>query len=592
MTGTTRAWAARRRARTVQRILMLGVSPLAAQLAAEIERRPGCRCAVVGVLDDTPPPAGRLAACYLGPLRRLATAVQTIRPHRIVVGLWDRDRIPVPALLNAHIAHDVIVEDAADFYEWLTGKVAFEALTPMRAVAVGRDRPSSKRLAIAGVLTRLAAAAVLLLAAPLMALIALAIKLDSTGPVLFAQPRVGLRGRSFTLLKFRTMHNRPGRSEWECDNRDRVTRTGRWLRAFRLDELPQFFNIVRGDMSLIGPRPHPASNFELFTLVGRNLVERTGAPINCYALRSLVRPGLTGWAQVRYQYANNLDEEIEKLRYDLYYVKHRSIGLNLRILFETIRTIFGGFAYGRKLRAVPGPAVVASVPPTSAVPVTARPERAIRAASHRPMVGLAAGIGVLMLWSAGVAHAQTRNNASPAPVGPPPTSAPAVADRQYEISIDDVIEVSVWDNTALTRTVRVRPDGRISLPLLNDLPAAGLTPMALQNSVTHALEPFIKGTPQVSVILQEIHKREISVIGEVKAPGRYALTNALTVLDALAMAGGLTEYADKGGIVILRRDGDKTTRIPFAYEVLLSGKDWHDGRENLLVRPDDIIVVR
>jgi lipopolysaccharide/colanic/teichoic acid biosynthesis glycosyltransferase len=178
---------------------------------------------------------------------------------------------------------------------------------------------------------------------PLLALIALAVKLESAGPVLFVQVRMGAGGRPFNLLKFRTM--RPAgqhSSEWECDNRDRVTRVGKWLRASRLDELPQFINVLRGEMNLVGPRPHPASNFELFTLVTRNLNNLTGSPICYYKLRSMVRPGITGWAQVRYRYANNLEEEIEKLKYDLYYVKYASSLLDLRIALETVRVMIFG----------------------------------------------------------------------------------------------------------------------------------------------------------------------------------------------------------------------------------------------------------
>jgi lipopolysaccharide/colanic/teichoic acid biosynthesis glycosyltransferase len=206
------------------------------------------------------------------------------------------------------------------------------------------------------------AAVALVLLAPILAVIALAIKLDSPGPVFFAQRRVGMHGRPFTLLKFRTMRDEHGRrSEWAGDNLDRVTRLGRWLRRFRLDELPQFINILRGEMNLVGPRPHPVSNLELFTLVARNLNELTGEAINCYTLRLVVRPGLTGWAQVRYRYANNLDEEIEKLGYDLYYVKRMSPWLDLRVLFETLR-VFGGRVAedaASSAPAAPRPAVTA-----------------------------------------------------------------------------------------------------------------------------------------------------------------------------------------------------------------------------------------
>ena len=192
-------------------------------------------------------------------------------------------------------------------------------------------------LAIGRGLSLLASVVALVSLAPLLCLIALAIKLDSLGPVLFVHDRVGLRGQRFKLLKFRTMHPVTAEtSEWVLDNSHRITRVGKWLRKFRLDELPQFVNIVCGEMNLVGPRPHPASNFELFK-------ER----IPYYSLRSAVRPGITGWAQVRYGYANNLEEEIQKMRYDLYYIKHLSLRFDLRILFDTVKIVL----FGRGSRA-------------------------------------------------------------------------------------------------------------------------------------------------------------------------------------------------------------------------------------------------
>src|SRR5206468_8565390 len=155
-------------------------------------------------------------------------------------------------------------------------------------------------------------------------------KAGSPGPVFFVHDRVGLRGRRLKLLKFRTMiaAERPV-SEWVRDNGDRLTRVGKWLRLYHLDELPQLINVLRGEMNLVGPRPHPVRNFELF-------MEK----IPYYALRATVRPGLTGWAQVRQGYANGLDEETEKMRYDLYYIKHMSAWLDLRILCHTARLLW------------------------------------------------------------------------------------------------------------------------------------------------------------------------------------------------------------------------------------------------------------
>jgi lipopolysaccharide/colanic/teichoic acid biosynthesis glycosyltransferase len=321
-----------------ERLLILGSTPLAMELVRELERRRDRKRRLLGLLSDGAPTEPVSALC-LGPLATLESVVEQRQPHRIVVALAERRGItPISALLDCYVRRGIIVEDAAVFYERLTGKLALESLTPMSLVA-SRLFPTRGQEAFARAASLVAALACLALFAPLFLILALAIKWDSSGPVLFRQTRVGARGRPFTLLKYRTMHTGAGTSEWEADNHHRVTRVGRLLRRFRLDELPQVINILRGEMNLVGPRPHPASNLELFTLVGRNLNELTGIAIGCYALRLLVRPGMTGWAQVRYRYANNLDEEIEKLRYDLYYIKHRSPWLDLRILASTLKVV-------------------------------------------------------------------------------------------------------------------------------------------------------------------------------------------------------------------------------------------------------------
>ena len=330
-----------------ERLLIVGMVPLTEQIIREINAQPGGRRVIVGVVDDQASPVTPSAEWPpVGPASRLAAIVEESKPDRVLVALGERRRrTPIRTLLESCVARGIAVEDAAEFYERLTGKLAIESLTPTSIVFARRFGPSRSGQAANRALSLLVAAVGLVMLSPLLALIALAVKLESAGPVLFVQSRVGAHGRPFALLKFRTM--RPAgeqHSEWECDNRDRVTRVGRWLRAFRLDELPQFVNVLRGEMNLVGPRPHPVSNFELFTLVSRNLNELTGSPIGYYALRTMVRPGITGWAQVRYHYANNIEEEIEKLRYDLFYVKYASTALDLRVLVQTIKVIFRSHA--------------------------------------------------------------------------------------------------------------------------------------------------------------------------------------------------------------------------------------------------------
>jgi exopolysaccharide biosynthesis polyprenyl glycosylphosphotransferase len=173
-----------------------------------------------------------------------------------------------------------------------------------------------------------------LISAPLMAITALAIKVDSIGPVLYDQERVGENGRVFTVYKFRSMRTDAedaGQPIWARDGDDRVTRVGRVIRATRLDELPQLWNVMRGDMSFVGPRPERPF-----------FVEQLAREIPFYVQRHAVRPGITGWAQVKYQYGSSIEDAMEKLRYDLYYIKHMSIFFDLTIVLDTVKVILFG----------------------------------------------------------------------------------------------------------------------------------------------------------------------------------------------------------------------------------------------------------
>jgi len=351
-----------------ERTLIIGATPLARKLVKEIAAR---RCGRAVIVDDEIPTDSPLGDLIAGPLTRLAEIIEAHRPDRIIVALSDRrGRLPMRELLEARVG-GIPVDDAVEFYEKLTGKIAIEALTPSHLLSSHGFRKSRADLAFGHALSLLVSVLALVVLVPLFGLIALAIRIDSPGPVFFVHQRVGLRGRRFNLLKFRTMHpaNRTT-SEWVRDNRERITRVGRWLRAYRLDELPQLINVLRGELNLVGPRPHPVSNFELF---------RTNIPY--YSLRALVRPGLTGWAQVRQGYANSLDEETEKMRYDLYYIKHMSVWLDLRILCQTAGAILSGReapdatsaagTSGHGDQSLPQPRLVAS--PALVRPITTSP---------------------------------------------------------------------------------------------------------------------------------------------------------------------------------------------------------------------------
>ena len=334
-----------------ERVLVLGSGPMAVKLIEEIEAARPQRYDVAGVVDDqTPDAESPLARHWRGICDELPRIVRESQPACIVLAAADRrSRLPLQSLLESRV-RGIVVEDALDFYERLTGKIAIEALRPSVLIMSKGFRNHGPAETTARVVSMVVAVIGLILCAPLLALLALLVKLDSRGPVFFYQPRAGRDGHPFDLIKFRTMHptdNAP--SEWVSDNIHRITRVGRWLRRFRLDELPQLVNVLRGEMNLIGPRPHPVSNHAVFM-----------DQIAYYGLRASVRPGVTGWAQVRYGYANNLEEETEKMRYDLFYIKNRSIWLDTRILFETV----GIMAFGTGASEVrrPSPSRSALVP--------------------------------------------------------------------------------------------------------------------------------------------------------------------------------------------------------------------------------------
>jgi exopolysaccharide biosynthesis polyprenyl glycosylphosphotransferase len=323
-------------ARGVERVLILGSGPLARKIANEIDGAPAAPYRVVGFLADADPGARPPAAApgpVVRPLRDVGPTIAELGPDRLVVALSERrGRLPVRELL-ASCAGGLRVEDGIEFYEQLTCKLAIENLSPSTLIFDHVLQKSRWQLACRRFVSVAGAALGLVLTAPLFAVVAALVKLGSPGPVFFVQERVGLHGRIFRLIKFRTMQGEPpkGDSVWRRDDVPRVTRVGRWLRDLHLDELPQFINVLKGDMDLVGPRPEMACNVEAMT-----------EHIPYYALRHAVRPGVTGWAQIRQGYAVTLPEVTEKVRYDLYYVKHMSVWLDLRIMVATAHILLRG----------------------------------------------------------------------------------------------------------------------------------------------------------------------------------------------------------------------------------------------------------
>ena len=308
------------------RVLLIGHRPIARKFLYEVERFPGRGYTIIGIVEESPADqTQRTPFLVLGTIDELQTIVRAVKPDLIVLALSDRrGKMPVAELLEFQ-ANGIRVEDVADAYERVSGKLPIEVVTPGQLIVSQKLRKSEALKATQRAISFIASLLLLIVCAPVLAVVAIAIKLDSGAPILFRHTRLGKGGRPFQCLKFRTMQPvQRIQSEWVSDNSERITRVGKWLRRLRIDELPQLVNVIRGDMNLVGPRPHPVTNLQLFC-----------ESIPYYTLRGSIRPGITGWAQVRYHYANNLEEETEKMRYDLYYIKHMSIWMDVKIIFRT-----------------------------------------------------------------------------------------------------------------------------------------------------------------------------------------------------------------------------------------------------------------
>jgi len=322
-------YALAKRAPFSERVLILGGGPLAAELTRHIRTRPDLALRLVGVVGPAPEPGAR----HLGDYGDVGDVIRRHRPDRIVVAMPDRrGNLPVSDLLACRFRR-IEVEEGTRVFERFTGRLAVESLTPSTLIFGDGFRARRLPLVLMRALSVAIALATLVLTAPLIAVIALAIRLESQGPAFFVQERVGLHGRRFRLVKFRTMREGAGAADsvWGRDNASRVTRLGALLRRYRLDELPQCLNILRGDMNLVGPRPEMAANVATFSAV-----------IPFYNLRHEVRPGLTGWAQVKAGYSMSTEEVTRKLCYDLYYIKHMSPAFDLQILVDTVKFVLSG----------------------------------------------------------------------------------------------------------------------------------------------------------------------------------------------------------------------------------------------------------
>ncbi len=316
------------------RVLLVGCDPIIQAIADVIRRHPSVPFRLRGVISTEASRApADLVFAVCGQASDLHALVASLRADRVAVSAQAAASLEPSDLLELRRkgAH---VEDALTLYESLTGRVPVAILNP-RQIGYGRAFPQHRLVrAVTRCASALLAVLLLLLLAPLLLFLALAICVDSRGPVFYRQERIGLAGRRFFVLKFRSM--RADAEElsgpvWASQRDPRVTRVGGILRKLRLDELPQLCNVLRGEMAFIGPRPERP-----------NFVEMLAKHIPYYDLRHSIRPGITGWAQVCAGYGATVDESREKLEYDLFYLKNRSLALDTLILIKTIKIMLRG----------------------------------------------------------------------------------------------------------------------------------------------------------------------------------------------------------------------------------------------------------
>ena len=318
-----------------ERLLLIGTGPGSVELARELlELRHTLGVQIVGFVDPDPLQVGKpvLNPGVIGTIGDVPEIVRARQVDRVVVSLADaRGKLPVDQLLDMKLNDGVSFDHLASVYEEYTGKIAVENLRPSWFIFSDGFHKSPALITAKRAIDVVVGAVGLMLAAPVMVPVAALIKITSRGPVLYHQDRVGHHGRIFTVHKFRSMVEGAEAGTgaiWSQPNDSRITPVGRVLRRTRLDELPQLWNVLRGDMSLVGPRPERPEFV-------RSLTEQ----IPFYGQRHVVRPGLTGWAQVRYTYGASVEDAMKKLQYDLYYIKNMSVALDLFVLFSTVKTV-------------------------------------------------------------------------------------------------------------------------------------------------------------------------------------------------------------------------------------------------------------
>ena len=319
--------------RFAEKIMILGTGPLAQVMERTILLSTQ-NFAFAGFIQPQSGMPTVAPSSIVGTVDQIEEVLSREKVDKLVVSLTEkRGLLPVKSLLTCKL-RGVEVLDSPSFYETMTGKLLIEDIQPSWFIYSNGFRFTSARRAWKRAMDILFASVGILLVVPFVPVIALLIKLSSPGPVLFKQKRVGERGVEFTLIKFRTMCDNAEAETgpvWASEDDARVTGLGRWLRKMRIDEIPQLFNVLKGEMSFIGPRPER-----------KEFVDRLSEIVPYYGKRHFIKPGVTGWAQVRYAYGASDEDALEKMRYDLYYIKNYSLTLDIMILLETVKVVLLG----------------------------------------------------------------------------------------------------------------------------------------------------------------------------------------------------------------------------------------------------------
>ncbi len=316
----------------MDRLLLVGGSPLLEDIGRHVAEHPELGLQIAGYVDDQHAPGAPVpGAKMVGSMADLRDVVRATQPHRIVVGMFERrNRMPVTDLLDLRFS-GYIVEEVASTYERVLGRVCVKEIRPSQLIFSGELGPRTQNLVFQRLANAVVAVIGIVIGLPFLLLTALAVRLSSPGPVLYRQVRVGLDDEPFTLFKFRSMRadaEKGTGAVWAQKDDPRVTRVGRIIRKIRFDELPQLFNVLKGEMSIVGPRPERPE-----------FVRALSEKIPYYRQRHCVRPGITGWAQINYKYGDTMEDTITKLEYDLYYIKNMSMSLDNYIIFHTVKAM-------------------------------------------------------------------------------------------------------------------------------------------------------------------------------------------------------------------------------------------------------------